>query len=928
MKRASLACALAAVVPVVAAARSAGEPDATRAGADAAGARVHAESTRAGSAAGMPQAETLAKQAACTHCHAAEGTAAERLEPVAIPALAGIGLERSPGWIESYLLDGPASHPQVLDPDPEKAALQARQIVTALTAYSEVDFEPVEVTPAERQQGERLFAEVGCFACHADGFAGRDLAGGWSIAALSDALQDPSSHRVLAGRMPDLQLEPGEARAIATWLLRAQRDDGPEEIVPGLRYSYYEEPDWPAEGVDWAPLEPVSTGIAPVVTHELGDRRQHYGLLFEGMVRVPEDGSYRFWTASDDGSELFLDGERVVENLGHHPIQRRESAPIKLTEGWHALRITFFEQAGGEGLEAGWSGPGFDARPFQPDELAHAGSVPRPVARAFDPVDEAGRQRGMELLMERGCFSCHERELPKSQAVPLASLPAAAEGCLAPPGDVPTGDEWRGFFTADPVLYAPRYDFDDEERAMLVGMLRDRAELQRPRGDAAEVAVSMQIHQCTACHARGGVEGPSEAALASFVGADDLGEEGRVPPDLTGVGGKLRPEALRDAIAHGLEYRPALRTRMPAFHDVDPELAPSLTRAFTEVDAPSAARPAPVFDAAEAELGQRLTGTQGGLACIACHGAVGNPSVGVQGPSLSDMAERLQYDWYARWMADPPGMRPGTRMLAAFTGGRSPIADVHGGDPAKQIDALWHYLSLADSMPLPPGLVVERSSYDLVPTERPVYLGAFWHDASARTLAVGFPERVSAAFDEHHCRLVEVWRGDFVNAQGTWQGRAGQLEEPAGIDVLPMPPGPAVAVLDEGDAWPAADKATVRMIEHRRDENGWPSWTYAIPAHGLTVTESLEPRLAAGGAQLLRRFDLSFADAIDRDQHPATRVRIRLADGRTPESARFDVTLGTLVEVDGATYLEPVWWERGSDRGSGADASAEVLMSW
>lgn len=875
MRRAWFAVLLAGSVPVAAASQ------ADRAANSTAPVAVPA----AEMAAGLPGAELLAKQSACIACHDAEGNAAERLAFTAAPDLTEIAAHRAPGWIAQYLTAEDSPHPQVLAGNEGQRMREAQALATFLTGGLEPQWEGVAVGPAAIAEGERLFQDLGCYACHTDGFAGRDLAAGWSVAGLADALANPAGHPVLTGRMPDMQLDEGEAMALSAWLLREQQAHTKAVEVAGFKYAYYEEETFNASGVDWASLTPRSTGTTETVTHQLGDRKQYYGLVLEATLQVPQAGEYRFWTTSDDGSELFLNGERLVDNLGTHPMQRRESAPMQLEAGPHDLRITFFEQSGGEGLLAGWSGPGFEAREFASSDVRYISSVPMPLERAFPTANDAVREAGRALYDQRKCASCHDAGAGVPDSAPtLAELRAESAGCLS----------------SDPAAPAIDYGFDADQRELLVNLLRNRSGLAQPRDAHSEIFVQMNQHQCTACHARDGVGAPSDAVLASFVGADDLGDEGRVPPTLHDVGAKLTEGALGHSIAHGLEYRPSVKARMPAFRDVDQQLSWSLTELLKEVDSVDAPREAPSFEAEDAKLGHRLSGTQGGLACIACHGAGGHPSVGVQGPSLSAMAERLEYDWYARWMENPPAMRPGTRMLNVFGSGQSPITDVHGGDAAAQIDSIWQYLSLGESMPLPAGLVADRSSYELTPIERPVYFGTFYRDASARVMAVGFPERVSAAFDMHHGRLVEVWRGDFMNAKGTWDGRAGQLEGAGGTDVLAMPAGPAVAVGASAEEWPAAEKDRVDILGHDRDALGHPTFRYRLVPEGIEVAESLTPQLAAGGATLTRTFVL-------RAPRPVPRTQIRVHDGS-------DVR------------LIPVTWTTGSD--GAAEFVVEVPIQW
>lgn len=76
-----------------------------------------------------------------------------------------------------------------------------------------------------------------------------------------------------------------------------------------------------------------------------------------GWLKIDTAGSYTLSINSDDGSRLFLDGAVLINNDGLHGMQER-SATVTLTAGHHHLKVEFFEQGGGAGLEFRWSGPG------------------------------------------------------------------------------------------------------------------------------------------------------------------------------------------------------------------------------------------------------------------------------------------------------------------------------------------------------------------------------------------------------------------------------------------------------------------------------------------------------------------------------------------------------------------------------------------
>ncbi len=87
-------------------------------------------------------------------------------------------------------------------------------------------------------------------------------------------------------------------------------------------------------------------------------REEEYALLFQGYIQVPETGVYSFYCASDDGSRLTVANQIMTEDDGLHGM-RQKSKSIVLKKGKHPIRLEFFQNKGGKGLEVWWEGPGF-----------------------------------------------------------------------------------------------------------------------------------------------------------------------------------------------------------------------------------------------------------------------------------------------------------------------------------------------------------------------------------------------------------------------------------------------------------------------------------------------------------------------------------------------------------------------------------------
>jgi len=82
-----------------------------------------------------------------------------------------------------------------------------------------------------------------------------------------------------------------------------------------------------------------------------------YSIEWLGKIYVPKSGSYVFATISDDGSYLYLDEQLVVDNGGHHGDVYKEGG-MQLEEGFHDIRLLYFQDGGGRKIEVYWTVPG------------------------------------------------------------------------------------------------------------------------------------------------------------------------------------------------------------------------------------------------------------------------------------------------------------------------------------------------------------------------------------------------------------------------------------------------------------------------------------------------------------------------------------------------------------------------------------------
>jgi len=829
-------------------------------------------------AAARERGEVLMARLRCTACHAAQAGVLARLQPEPAPDLSQVGARKTPAALRAWLLDPRAVKRHSAMPD-LLAALGASE--RAATADALVQFlaslggplapESVEVDLGDVEHGRQLFHSVGCVACHVAEEAAEDLAQPlWSsgfetalalnpasdlrqlpsattIAALSRFLVDPLA-ALPSGRMPSLKLSSGEARAIATFLLRGQARTSGAAEAPGLVCETYEGKIGSA-ATGFEGRKPSATSVIDDLSQLPAHPADHFGMALRGFVRAEKSGRYEFTTLSDDGSMLFIDGKVVVSNDGDHA-PAKASGAVSLERGLHALLVTYYENAGGEELSVSWRPPESDEQVIPPGVLSHANVSFTPPAAPF-VADARLLERGRAAFAKLGCALCHE--LPGLQAAKLAARPFA---------DLPAHAE-RGCLSEQPDLKAPRFDLEAAERAILRDLASDLDALAAPRTPREQLEATLARLDCRACHARNGTGGPSEEKLGYFQAAVevDLGNEGRLPPHLDAVGAKLHAAWMSKVLVEGAVERPYLATRMPQYGASN---VGQLGTAFEEVDGSPADLVAPPFTSERAEIGRKLAGA-GGLVCIQCHVFDGVRSLGIPAVDLAHVRERIKPAWFERLLLDPKSLGMNTRMPIFWDAqGISAARTLLDGDPKRQAEALWSYVSLGRSMPVPDGLVVPDSEYELTPTTETILCGVFMKNTSPRTLLVGNPELVHYAFDLENSRLVCAWRGRFFNARGTWEGRAGGLEWPSSDELLEFARAPALARLASSSApWPSeiGRAAGFRRLGTRYDSKRRPTFRYRLG--DVEIAECNLPLLRAGAPGLTRVFDLRAPQAVD-----------------------------------------------------------------
>ena len=801
----------------------------------------------------------------CQSCHGKLDN--QILPPRMAPILTDVGSRVSVEFLKTFLSDPQHMKPGTAMPafaslksDEESTSAHVEALAAFLAEGSAFRFMAVSSDGVRR--GEKLFHTVGCAACHGDLRQSADqrpafamplgsLSTKYSLGSLSAFLSDPHAVRP-SGRMPSLNLSPEEVRDVASYLLK---DVDQSKVQANVKFEEYHG-SW-EQLPDFSQLTPVSTGRTTDISVAAASRKDTFALRFSGFLQIPKDGQYRIHLSSDDGSRVLIDGQPVVVYDGIHPAGNQQ-ARHDMKAGPHDIVVEYFEYFGEEKLTVEISGNGLARQPVS--MLMTAEREPPQPASPKPQTDSSLVEQGRQLFASLGCAACHQhgqgdQQIKWTQSAPSFAQVNTSGGCLsaAPSGDLPI------------------FALSSQQRTDIAAAIAESRQ-----GNDSSINRSQQIAQimttlnCYTCHQRDGLGGVADELNELFTGSiPEMGDEGRIPPHLNGIGDKLNPNWLKHVLNEGAKDRPYMATRMPKFGAVNVGELLNLLEADQKTE---------VADVEFAEADHRvkaearlMIGDQA-LSCIKCHYFDKYAATGIQSIDMTTMTQRLRRDWFHRYLSNPQAYRPGTRMPAAWPNGRSVVPKILDGQAATQIEAIWQYLEDGKQAKIPSGLQTE--AIELTAGDRPLIYRNFIEGLSPRGIAVAFPQKAHMAWDAEHMNLRLIWHGAFIDASKHWVGRGPGFQNPLGDHMMTLPSGPAVASLPSSDTkWPSGSARDLgyRFKGYNLDEAGVPGFRYQTPT-GITVTDHIAAQSAEPDAELVRTMTLlSASDA------PDTFVRIAAA---------------------------------------------------
>ncbi len=447
---------------------------------------------------------------------------------------------------------------------------------------------------------------------------------------------------------------------------------------------------------------------------------------------------------------------------------------------------------------------------------------PNKIGQKLD-IELGKPELGRVLFNEFSCSNCHRSSKTlemRSNNIPIPPPDSLSNGCLA----------------ESPPEHSPRYGLSSLQKDLIRSALRADSRST----DFSEKRTTedyLTLLKCNACHERIPLPGPHPGTIAHFAtSGEDLGDEGRIPPRLNGVGRKLTRKALRKTILGEFAVRPYMDTRMPNWGIKHAE---RLTELLARSDEKSGERPTPRLGQ-ENQVGRNMWGRAlmgtGGLGCIQCHPLNGNQSLGIRAMDLVHVAQRLRAPWFRDYLLNPAEFRPGTRMPSFWPDGKPSISG-QGGSTERQIDSIWVYLNELDQSRLPEGME-SKGNFILKPEHNPIVFRTFIEGAGLHAIAVGSPLQYHVAFDSKSCRWHLAWYGPFLDAESTWDDRFTPLTPALGKKLPWFPTSKNLWIWDKVLGEEIALKANPRFSGYRLNKEGIPSFHYKL--HDMEISDQVE----------------------------------------------------------------------------------------
>ncbi len=179
-----------------------------------------------------------------------------------------------------------------------------------------------------------------------------------------------------AGQKYDIKLEYLEKTVAAAVKLEWSSAQQIKEVIPttqlypnvlgegtGLLGTYYKTPYLTPPSLTSPPIIQVDATVnfnwgitSPFGTGEIAD---NFSIRWSGKIQPLSTGMHTFYTNTDDGVRLWVNGQQIINDWIEHPATQQTSFPIQLQAGeLYDIQMEYFDHIGGAIAQLSWSYPG------------------------------------------------------------------------------------------------------------------------------------------------------------------------------------------------------------------------------------------------------------------------------------------------------------------------------------------------------------------------------------------------------------------------------------------------------------------------------------------------------------------------------------------------------------------------------------------
>ncbi|WP_316805080.1 family 20 glycosylhydrolase [Pedobacter nototheniae] len=161
---------------------------------------------------------------------------------------------------------------------------------------------------------------------------------------------------------------PGEVYEVNYKKQSYQKGIAATGLQEGLKFSYY--PKYYKSVTKINESDRTDSAVTAKIDIPVKDKAPSFGTRHTGYFYASREGIYTFYLKADDGSNLYINHQLLIDNDGLHSAIEK-SAQIALGKGYHPFELLFIEGGGGYTLQLEYSLGDGERKPVSESDFYH-----------------------------------------------------------------------------------------------------------------------------------------------------------------------------------------------------------------------------------------------------------------------------------------------------------------------------------------------------------------------------------------------------------------------------------------------------------------------------------------------------------------------------------------------------------------------------